>query len=338
MLRCAIVILNFNGKKWLEQFLPAVLQRSVLDHCEVIVADNASTDDSVAWMQKQYPKLKLMHSNTNLGYAGGYEYFLNQLEAEYFILLNSDVEPAENWLAPLLQFMDEHPKAGACQPKIKAFHQKDHYEYAGAAGGFIDFLGYPFCRGRILETIEEDKGQYDESIQCHWASGACLVVRSKAYREAGGLDSSYFAHMEEIDLCWRLRRIHWEVWCYSGSSIYHVGGGTLPQGNSRKTLLNFRNNLCMLFTNLPGWQVIPIIYVRLILDGLAAVKSLIGGNAGDVLAILKAHFAFYARIPALIRQRKNFRKANPNNTEVKNWGSSIVLSYFLKGKKVFSAL
>lgn len=334
MKKVAVVILNYNGKKWLEKFLPNVLQHCTYDWCDVVVADNASTDDSVDFLVKNYSSLKLIVLDKNTGYAGGYNRALAQLPANYFVLLNSDVELSENWLPPLVEFMDAHPEVGAIQPVIRSYHEPDKFEYAGASGGFIDYLGYPFCRGRIFESIERDQNQYNQNIECHWASGACLFIRSEVFVNAGQLDDDFFAHMEEIDLCWRVRMLGYKVYTITNSHVYHVGGGTLPQGNPRKTYLNFRNSLYMIFKNELGWKMPFKIYARLVLDGLAGAQALfLKGNINDVIAILKAHFHFYMAIPSLMKKRKNIKKSS-----VSSYSSSIVLKHFLFNKKYFSEL
>lgn len=334
MKKVSVVILNYNGKKWLEQFLPNVLQHCAFDWCEVVVADNASTDDSRDFMQQQYPNIQLIVLAKNYGYAGGYNQALAQVNAQYYVLLNSDVALSENWLEPLVSYMDIHTDVGAVQPIIKAYHANTHFEYAGAAGGFIDYLGYPFCRGRIFDTVEKDTHQYDSNIECHWASGACLFIRKDVFEQAGKLDDDFFAHMEEIDLCWRVRMLGYKIYCIAASTVYHVGGGTLPQGNPRKTYLNFRNNLYMIFKNEAGFGMPFKIFVRMLLDGLAGVQALfIKRNLADVLAILKAHFHFYTAIPSLLQKRKAIRKV-----AVSSYSKSIVLQYFLWNKKYFSQL
>lgn len=334
MKKVSVVILNYNGRKWLEKFLPNVTQHCQYDWCEVVVADNASTDDSVDFLLKNYSHLKLIVLQSNTGYAGGYNQSLAQIDSEYFILLNSDVELTDNWLPPLIDFMDTHKEVGAVQPIIKSYLQPDEFEYAGAAGGFIDFLGYPFCRGRIFETLEKDNGQYTKNIECHWASGACLVIRKKIFNKVGKLDDDFFAHMEEIDLCWRVRMYGYKVYCITSSTVYHVGGGTLPQGNPRKTFLNFRNNLSMIFKNESLFIMILVIIARLFLDGLAGIYSLIvKKNIQDVVAIIKAHWSFFLLIPSLIRKRNSVIRAS-----VVIYRSSIVFNYFIQQKKYFKDL
>lgn len=336
--RVSIVILNYNGKRWLEEFLPGVLRFSAFDWAEVVVTDNASTDDSVVWMKQNHPDVRLIESDKNYGYAGGYNHCLKQIDAEYFILLNSDVELTDHSLPPLLRYMDEHQDTAACQPVLRAWHQRDHFEYAGAAGGFMDYMGYPFCRGRIFDTVEEDKGQYESDIECDWASGACLMIRRDAFYEAGELDEDFFAHMEEIDLCWRLKRLGYKIACAGKAEVYHVGGGTLPQGNPRKTYLNFRNNLCMLLKNLPASHIPGVLLLRLILDGIAGAMLLLKFQPSGTWAIVRAHFDFYGMIPLMWSKRKAFEQKHSKHKAVKLFSSSVLLAYYLMGKKKFSEL
>lgn len=334
MKKVSIVILNYNGKKWLEKFLPNVLAHCAYEWCEVVVADNASSDDSKAFLMANYANLKLIILDKNYGYAGGYNQALAQIDATYYVLLNSDVELSANWLPPLVQFMDAHPEVAAVQPVIKSYHQAQSFEYAGASGGFIDYLGYPFCRGRIFDTVEIDAAQYSDTIECHWASGACLFIRKNVFEQAGKLDDSFFAHMEEIDLCWRVRLLGHKIFCVTSSVVYHVGGGTLPQGNPRKTFLNFRNNLCMIFKNETLIKMIFVIFIRLLLDGFAGLQMLLKkGNLSDMLAIIKAHWSFYYAIPSLMTKRKAIQQA-----PIARYKSSIVWQYFIVKKKKFSEL
>ncbi|WP_266368858.1 glycosyltransferase family 2 protein [Tellurirhabdus rosea] len=329
----AVVILNYNGRAFLEQFLPSVLAHSS-GHA-VYVADNASTDDSVALLEKRFPEVRLIRLAQNEGYAGGYNRALAGVEARYFLLLNSDVEVTANWLAPLLDLMRRHPGAAACQPKIRSFHQKEQFEYAGAAGGYIDPLGYPFCRGRIFDTVEPDRGQYDDERRIFWATGACMLVRADVFRQLGGFEAAFFAHMEEIDLCWRLQNAGHEIWYCPRATVYHVGGGTLPKSNPRKTFLNFRNSLAMLYRNLPAGRVFPTIFGRLVLDGISGVQFLVQGRWRETLAILQAHFAFYGWII-----NKTITRPDPKPAPLPEqvYPQSIVWSYFVQAKKTFDQL
>ena len=325
--KIAVVILNYNGQHWLEQFLGDVVLKS--PEAEMYVADNASTDKSVAYVQENHPLVKIIQNPKNDGYAGGYNLALANICADYYVLLNSDIEVTGNWLPPVIQLMEGDKNIAACQPKIKSFHQKEYFEYAGACGGFIDHLGYPFCRGRIFDTLEKDEKQYEEAREVFWATGACLFVRATHFHEVGGLDADFFAHMEEIDLCWRLQNSGNSIWVQPESTVYHVGGGTLQSGSTFKTYLNFRNNLFMLYKNLE--HPTPIIFKRLLLDGLAGLKFLSEGKLIHTWAIVRAHFAFYGAINHLKKKR-----AQTFNAAL--YPKSILVSYYLQGKKKFSDL
>ncbi|MCF2520156.1 glycosyltransferase family 2 protein [Dyadobacter sp. CY351] len=326
----AIVILNYNGRHHLEQFLPNILKYSA--GYSVWIADNASTDHSLDWLSASYPALNTLTISENKGYAGGYNDALGRIEADYYILLNSDIEVTENWIQPVISFMDSDERIAACQPKIRAYDLPTHFEYAGAAGGYMDYLGYPFCRGRIFDTREEDLGQFDDEQDVFWATGACLFVRASAFHRAGGFDESFFAHMEEIDLCWRLLNMQYRITYCGKSVVYHVGGGTLHKSNPRKTFLNYRNNLIMLFKNLPKGRRWKTVFIRLILDGISSVRFMATGAWPDVVAILRAHIAFYMMIPALIKTTKRTSYRAPL------YYRSIVWEYFVLGKHRFSQL
>lgn len=336
MTKLAIVILNWNGKHWLEKFLPNVIANSLADGIEIFVADNGSDDDSVSFVKQNFAEVKILELGANYGYTGGYNRALIQIKAEYFLLLNSDIEVTHNWLTPLLKRMDENAGIGACQPKILSWHEKNMFEYAGASGGFIDKLGYPFCRGRIFDTIEEDKGQYNDAVKIFWATGACLLVRADAFFKAGMLDDEFFAHMEEIDLCWRMQNLGYEIWVEPASVVYHVGGGTLHKSNPKKTFLNFRNNLALLYKNLPSNKLFSTIFLRLILDGLAGVNFLPKGQFADIIAIIKAHFAFYGMLPYLKRKRNSMPETLPLEKLNGISKAGIVKSYYLNKIKAFS--
>lgn len=325
--KIAVVILNYNGQHWLEKFLGDVVIKS--PEAEVYVADNASTDNSMAYVQENHPTVKLIQNPDNNGYAGGYNQALKDICADYYVLLNSDIEVTKNWLNPVIQRMESDSAIAACQPKIRSYHQKDHFEYAGACGGFVDQLGYPFCRGRIFDTLEKDESQYEDAMPVFWATGACLFVRANAFHEVDGLDQDFFAHMEEIDLCWRLKNKGYSIWVEPKSIVYHVGGGTLQSGSSFKTYLNFRNNLYMLYKNLEHpWGIIS---KRLVLDGLAGLKFLSKGKLVHTWAIVRAHFAFYGAISKLKKKRaRTFQAAL--------YPINILTTYYLKGKKRFSDL
>lgn len=327
MTEVAIVILNYNGKKYLEKFLPGVIAHSA--GYEVWVADNASSDDSIAWLQSQHPEVKTLTFVENTGYAGGYNLALQQIQAEYYVLLNSDVEVTNNWIAPVIRFMKSDTKIAACQPKIKAYDLPTHFEYAGAAGGYMDFLGYPFCRGRIFDTREEDLGQYDDNADIFWASGACFFVKSSLFHEAGGFDARFFAHMEEIDLCWRMLNKGYRITYCGASTVYHVGGGTLHKSNPKKTFLNYRNNLVMLYKNLPKKRKATTLFLRLILDGISSMRFIASGALPDVFAIVRAHFAFYGMLKTLEYEENN---------RAPLYFKSVVWEYFVKGKHKFEEL
>ncbi len=334
--KVAVVILGWNGKKYLEQFLPSVVKHTSAKLCEIIVADNCSNDNSVDFVRKNFSQIRIIQNARNGGFAGGYNEALKQVNAEYFVLLNQDIEVTENWVERVIAEIERDNLIVAAQPKLRAFHQREHFEYAGACGGYLDKYGYAFCRGRIFNTVEKDKGQYDDVTDVFWATGACLFIRSDVFWKMGGFDEDFFAHQEEIDLCWRIKNSGYRVICVPSSVVYHVGGGSLPQGNPRKSFLNYRNNLCMLFKNMRKGEVLwKLFVVRLILDGVAALYSVIKSKSfSEFGAILKAHFSFYALIPDLIKKRKQI----PNQSAIYLADVSIVWQYFAKGKKKFSEL
>ncbi|MFM1874390.1 MAG: hypothetical protein RL266_127 [Bacteroidota bacterium] len=297
------------------------------------MADNASSDDSVAFVRNRFPSVGIIETGDNLGFAGGYNAALSDLTEEYFVLLNSDVEVCANWLEPMLELMDSDPHVAVCQPKILQYNNRSHFEYAGAAGGFIDKFGFPFCRGRIFETCEEDNGQYDQPTEIFWATGACMLVRSNVYRELGGLDADFFAHMEEIDLCWRAKRSGRKIMAVPRSKVYHVGGGTLSKSNPKKTFLNFRNGLELLCKNLPASNLIQVMLVRMVFDGIAALKFLLSGHPKDFTAVFRAHMAFYGRLNVTLKKRQgNF------NPVSKIYRNSIVIDHYLMRNNKFSDL
>jgi GT2 family glycosyltransferase len=331
-MKVAVVILNWNGVGFLRQFLANVVTDS-RPLGRVYVADNGSTDGSVEYVRQHHPEVTIIETGGNFGYAGGYNLALQHIHEPYAVLLNSDVEVTAGWLEPMVRLLDGNPSIAACQPKLLDFNDRGRFEYAGASGGFIDRWGYPFCRGRMFDTLEIDKGQYDDARPVFWATGACMFVRMRAFREVGGLDADLFAHMEEIDLCWRLQRTGHGVWAEPHSVVYHVGGGTLHKSNPRKTFLNFRNGLELLLKNLPAWQILPVLFCRMTLDGAAALKFLLGGQSADAVAVLKAHFAFYGRIRATWRKRTGHFPPL-----VGRYSGSVVSDYFLRGRKRFSDL
>jgi GT2 family glycosyltransferase len=326
--KIAVVILNWNGVKLLEQFLPSVIQYS--SDATIYVADNASTDESVAFVKNNYPTIKIIQNKTNQGFAGGYNDALQYVDAEIYALVNSDIEVTENWLQPILQTFETEPETAIIQPKILDFKKKEYFEYAGAGGGFIDKYGYPFCRGRIFETLEKDNGQYDDTAEIFWASGACFFIRSAVYKELKGFDEDFFAHQEEIDLCWRAINKGYCIKYNSGSVVYHVGGATLQKANSKKTYLNFRNSLLMLTKNLPQNTLFQVLFIRMILDGVAGVKFVFSGQFVHCLAIIRAHFSFYRLF------FKNYKKRGKKQTEIYFKTISIVYGYYVKAGTIFA--
>ena len=330
----AVVILNWNGQQWLEKFLPIVIEKSSM--ANIYIADNASTDNSVNFIKDNFPSVKIIQNQLNEGYAKGYNDALKDLNEKYFILLNSDIEVTDNWIEPIINLMEENPNISACQPKILDYNNKDSFEYAGASGGYIDNLGYPFTRGRIFDEIESDNNQYDDVKEIFWASGACFFVRADHFNEVNGFDNDFFAHQEEIDLCWRLKIKGYQIMVDPHSVVYHVGGGTLDDSSAFKTYLNFRNNLFMLTKNLNFFSLLITLYFRLPLDGIAAVTLLKKKNGFlHLLAVLRAHLVFYVSIPRLLFKRQiNTDKTNL----VGKMGFSILVKYYLEGKTKFSEL
>jgi len=332
-MKTAVVILNWNGRRMLERFLPSVVANTRGD-AEVIVADNGSTDDSIEFLKEHYPTLRLILMDKNYGFAEGYNRALRQIDAEYYVLLNDDVEVTPGWTEKMTALMDSDPAIAAAQPLLKMFDQRDHFEYAGGAGGYIDKLGYPFCRGRLFSTIEEDKGQYADTREVFWASGAAMFVRASVWRELGGLDGDFFAHMEEIDFCWRAKNKGYKIIASSVAEVFHVGGGTLPKSSPFKTQLNFRNNLAMLYKNLPANRMRRTLFIRMILDGVAALSFLLKGNSGEFRAVFKAHKEFRQWKPQL-----KIKRAAINPHEVSCiYRRSLLVQYHLKGKRCFGQL
>jgi len=326
-MKIAIVILNWNGKKLLEQFLPSVITHT--EAADIYVADNASTDDSIAFLTSKYPHIEIIKNKTNGGYAKGYNDALQDIEADIFCLVNSDIEVTKNWLHPIISEFKTNSNTAIVQPKILDFKQKSHFEYAGAAGGFIDKYGYPYCRGRIFDTIEEDLKQYNDTSEIFWASGACFFIRKSVFETLNGFDESFFAHMEEIDLCWRAYNLNYTVKYVGTSTVYHVGGATLNNTNPKKTFLNFRNSLITLVKNAHG-NIFLLVFTRLLLDGLAGIKFLSELKFAHFIAIIKAHFSFYSKLPSVLKQRKALtQKGNYYKT------TSIVWQYFVKQRKTF---
>ena len=351
MINIAIVILNWNGRAMLERFLPSVLKYSLMDSpteagwqvpnapplelsSKVIVADNGSTDDSVHFLREHYPDLPLIQLDKNYGFAEGYNRALQQVEADYYVLLNSDVDPTPHWMQPVITMMERDRRIAIAQPKLLMYDRRDTFEYSGAAGGFIDAFGYPFCRGRLFGTLERDHGQYDDEADIFWASGAAFFIKSKVWHKLGGLDSDFFAHMEEIDLCWRARNRGYQVRYCPRSTVYHVGGGTLPKSSPYKTHLNFRNNLSTLYKNLPSSRLERVIRLRMFLDWVAALKFLAEGHLGEFRAVGKAHREFRDMRPQLREKRSELQQ----HTVSTLYCGHILTEYYLLRRKTFTAL
>jgi len=337
-MRTAVVILNWNGEKFLNQFLPVLLRNTQLPGVDIYVADNASTDNSLSLIEEQFPTVKTLLLDKNYGFAGGYNKALAKINADYFVLLNSDVEVTENWLQPLLNYMNENADVAACQPKIKSFYNRDYFEHAGASGGFIDYLGFPFCRGRVVGTAEMDRGQYDTVIDVFWATGACLLIRSELYNQVGGLDDEFFAHMEEIDLCWRLRSRGFRIVCIPQSTVFHVGGGTLHVEHPHKTYLNFRNNLLMLYKNLPQKSLSNIMRWRKLFDYAAAFQLFVTGKPQNAKSVFKARKDFKKMLPGFVDKRIENLSLATRTDFPEMLRKSIVIEYYLKGNKTYSKL
>lgn len=331
----AIVILNWNGKRFLEQFLPSVMQTTYAA-AKIIVADNASTDDSIAFLNQYYPSIVQIHNPSNQGFAKGYNTALNQVQAKYYILLNSDVEVTPGWIEPVIELMEKDNTIAACQPKILSYSNKTGFEYAGAAGGWIDAYGYAFCRGRLFNDCEEDKGQYNTVEPIFWASGCALFIRSDIYHSVNGMDELFFAHQEEIDMCWRIQLAGYKIMACPSSVVYHVGGGTLPQGNPRKIFLNYRNNLIMMYKNYPFFVRLWKIPFRLILDGISVIEKLTSGDFSYLPPVFKAHMSFYKWM--FSKKQTQYFPAKKAGIPAGVYNNSIVWQYFAKGKKKFSEI
>ena len=324
----AVVILNYNGEDYLRRFLPSVLTHS--GNAEIIVADNQSNDRSVEVLTNEFPTVRIIQLDKNHGYAGGYNHAIAKVSAEYIVLLNSDVEVTEGWLSPLVTFLDQNPAYAACQPKIKDYNDPARFEYAGASGGYVDRLGYPYCRGRIFDSIENDQSQYDEEADIFWTSGACMLVRREVFVQSGGLDPDFFAHMEEIDLCWRFRSMGFKLRSIPTASVFHVGGGTLSKLSPLKTYLNFRNGLFMLLKNLPLTTLLMIFPIRILLDWIAAIKFILEGSPRHGISVWKAHLKMLATASKMIKKRKVFSKTDSRK--------AIVFDYYLKNKRKFDEI
>ena len=334
ILKVAVVILNWNGKELLEKFLPSVVANSNSEIATIYLADNASNDDSVAFVEKKYPSVKIIKHKENLGYAGGYNEALKHVKESLFCLLNSDVEVAKNWLEPIIELFKQEANTAIIQPKILDYKDKTKFEYAGAAGGFIDKFAYPFCRGRIFNTIEKDKGQYNDIYSIFWASGACFFIRREVFFGLNGFDTDYFAHQEEVDLCWRAKNLGYTVKYNGFSTVYHVGGATLNSINPKKTFLNFRNSLFNLLKNAPSNGLFKLIFLRLLLDGVAGVKFFLSLKPIHTFAIIKAHFSFYSHLKKMLRKRRII----PNKISNYYFKKSIVYQYFILNIKDFFQL
>ncbi|WP_418123985.1 glycosyltransferase family 2 protein [Chryseobacterium sp. PTM-20240506] len=323
--KLAVVILNWNGKEWLEKFLPAVVRFSA--DADIYVIDNLSTDNSIDYLKSQFPTVKIIYNDKNYGFAGGYNTGLKNIRADYYCLLNSDVEVTENWIAPVLDLFERDPEIVAIQPKVLSYQNKKYFEFAGAAGGLIDNLGYPYCRGRVFDDVEEDKGQYNDEAEIFWASGCCFFIRSKDFQEQNGFDERFFAHQEEIDLCWRLINTGKKIYYTGKSTVYHVGGGTLNKQSPQKTYLNIRNNLSMMLKNLPFPKLIWLIFFRLCLDSIAGIYFGLKNGFPHLWAVVRAHFGFYAQVPGTWKLRQKNQK---NIFYQSKW---LIFKHFIGGKK-----
>ena len=330
----AVVILNWNGKKMLERFLPSVTAHTQGD-AEVIIADNGSTDDSLDFVRAQYPGLRIIELDKNYGFAGGYNRALQQVKADYYVLLNDDVEVTPGWIEPVVAQMQQHPDTAICQPKLLMYDQRDTFEYAGGAGGFLDKYGYPFCRGRMFTSLEQDNGQYNTPSEIFWASGAAMFVRADVWHQLGGLDDDFFAHMEEIDFCWRAKNAGYRVEYCPQSTVFHVGGGTLPKSNPRKTYLNFRNNMALLYKNLPKRRLAWVMCSRIVLDYVAGFKFLMERKPKEFSAVVDAHKAFYKWLPQLKKKRQGLKQQSRVSGM---YQGLLLIDYYLLGKKKYSDL
>jgi GT2 family glycosyltransferase len=335
MTKVAVVILNYNGEKLLGQFLPSVIQHSY--DAEIIVADNGSTDQSLTVLKNEFPQVRLIVLDKNYGFCGGYNRALKQVNATYVVLLNSDIEVTANWLSPMIRLLDQDTSVAAVQPKMLSYYNKEYFEYAGAAGGFIDALGYPFCRGRIFDHVEKDHHQYDDNLQIFWATGACLMIRSEVYQHFDGLDEDFFAHMEEIDLCWKIHRTKQKVYYCGQSHVYHVGAGTLDYKSPRKTYLNFRNGLTLIFKHLDTIELFYKLPMRLLLDWVALLLFLTKGEPSNSLAVIKAHLHFFLQMGKNLEKRRKIRDENPTYSRGTLYKGLVIVDYYLKGKRIFNS-
>ena len=338
MVKCAVVILNWNGMEFLKKFLPGVLDCSTGDEINIYVADNGSEDGSAEYVVENFKSVKLIRLDKNNGFAGGYNLALEQIEARYYVLLNSDIEVTHGWLDPLISYMESNPDTASCQPKILSFLQKDKFEYAGAAGGFIDRFGYPLCRGRILYRTEKDEGQYNDQTNIFWSTGACMVVRAEAWKRCGGFDPDFFAHMEEIDLCWRFHKSGYRVVYIPHSVVYHVGGGALPYNSPFKTFLNFRNSLYLLYKNLPDKNLHRRLFIRKVLDGIAVLFFIAKGDFKSCRAVRKAHMEYYRNIERLKEKRRSSVKSESTDFGGLILNKCIVFEFYIRRRRTFSSL
>jgi Predicted glycosyltransferases len=336
--KCAIVILNWNGIEFLKKFLPGVLTHSYGTDINIYVADNGSDDGSAEYVAENFSSVKLIRFDKNNGFAGGYNLAFAQIEARYYVLLNSDIEVTEGWLEPMLSYLEINPGVASVQPKILSFLQRDKFEYAGAAGGFIDKFGYPLCRGRIFYKTEKDEGQYNNQTDIFWSTGACMVVRAEAWKKCGGFDADFFAHMEEIDLCWRFHKSGYRVAYIPQSVVYHVGGGSLPYNSPLKTFLNFRNSLYLLYKNLPDKNLHRILFTRKILDGIAALFFMAKGEFKSFGAVWKAHMDYYNNIELLKEKRRTTGKSEPTDFAGLILNKNIVFEFYIRRRRTFSSL
>ncbi len=338
MVKTAVVILNWNGIEYLKMFIDSVIDNTVNEDTTLYVADNGSTDGSGNWISNNHKDVKLIQLKENYGFARGYNLALEQIDAQYYVLLNSDIEVTRGWLEPLIEHLDRNPSIASCQPKILSYYSRDRFEYAGAAGGFIDKYGYPLCRGRILNHIEKDTGQYDNTEEIFWSTGACMAVRASAWEKCGGFDPDFFAHMEEIDLCWRFHLSGYSVSFIPKSKVYHIGGGTLSYTSPFKTYLNFRNSLYLLYKNLPDNKIRKVLLIRKLLDGLAALFFLVKGQIKSVRSVWKAHIDYYRHLSKLKEKREIVRSLSGNEPVDLILNKCVVFEFYIKGKKTYSRL
>ena len=334
----SVVILNWNGVEYLRKFLPFLITYTKLPDVELVVADNASTDDSIELLKNEFPSVRIIQLDKNYGFAGGYNRALEKVEADYYMLLNSDIEVSENWIEPMVNLMDDQPDVAACSPLLIDYNRRDNYEYAGAAGGYIDKYGYTFCRGRIFDKLEKINPEYNTNTEVFWTTGACMLVRSELFRSTGGFDDHFFAHMEEVDLCWRWKNMGYKLMVNTASEVYHVGGGTLPKSNPFKTYLNFRNNLFLLYKNLPENKLDKVLFIRLLLDYLSVIRFIVTLSFNDISAIFKAHKHFFKKKKDYREFRKKQRELITTTDHKEQYKRSVVVDYFLLGRKRFTQL